>query len=177
MWLLPYLGTSEKLPREASTSWERRRHENPDIRSRHTTAALTGSGPVTYVKTNQSRLYNVTIPCCVDKISNYQSTSWETDSRSASHEILRLLWNPTVHYRVHKSPPLDLSLCHTNTVHILTTSSFKIHFNIILSSTRRSSEWPLAFSFPTKSFHAFCIAPMPATCPTYLILLDLMILS
>jgi hypothetical protein len=32
-----------------------------------------------------------------------QDPSWEANSRSASKEILRLLLNTKVHYRVHKS--------------------------------------------------------------------------
>jgi hypothetical protein len=35
------------------------------------------------------------------------SPPWEVDSRSASQEIPRPLWNPKVHYRVHKITPLD----------------------------------------------------------------------
>jgi hypothetical protein len=35
------------------------------------------------------------------------SPSWEANSRSTSPEILRLLWIPSVHYRVQKNPPLD----------------------------------------------------------------------
>jgi hypothetical protein len=34
-----------------------------------------------------------------------QIPSWEANSFSASQEILRVLWNPKVHYRIHKSPP------------------------------------------------------------------------
>ena len=34
-----------------------------------------------------------------------QSPSWEADRISASQEISRILWNPTAHHRVYKSPP------------------------------------------------------------------------
>ena len=53
-----------------------------------------------------------------------QSPSWEANRFSASQEIPCILWNPKVHYRIHKcSPPVpfltQLNPFHTPTSHFL----------------------------------------------------------
>jgi hypothetical protein len=104
-----------------------------------------------------------------------RSPSWEAANCAATQKLPSILWNPKVHYRVHKNPPLVTILSQINPFH--TTPSFLR--SILILSTYPHIGLPSGL-FPsglvTTIVHVFFSFPIRATCPARVILLDLIIL-
>jgi len=81
-----------------------------------------------------------------------QNPSWEAESHSANREILRLIWNPEVHYRVHKIPPLVPMLNQMSPVHIFPPYFSKTRSNAMLLFTIKLSKWSLLFRLTNQNF-------------------------
>jgi hypothetical protein len=75
----------------------------------------------------------------ITNFTEQKSPSWEANSYSASQEIAHLLWNPKVHHRVHKSPPLVPVLIQMRTVQTQSVS-----FRSILILGTGIAQWYLA---------------------------------
>jgi hypothetical protein len=82
-------------------------------------------------------------------------------SRNSHH----FMWNPKVHYHIHKSPPLVPILSQINPVHTTPSYLSKIYFKIIPGCLFPSG-------FCTNNLYAYIFATIHATCPAHLILLD-----
>ena len=84
-----------------------------------------------------------------------ESPSWETNRFSSSQEILRILWNPKVHYRVYKCPPSIPILSQINPFHAPQLTSLR---SILILSYHLSLGLPSSL-FLTKIRRHFSYSP------------------
>ena len=99
-----------------------------------------------------------------------QSHFWESNRFKASQENPRILWNPKVHYRIHKCPPPVPILSQLDPVH--TPTSWR---SIIILSSHLRLALPSGLfpsGFPTETLYTPLPSSVRATCHASLILLD-----
>jgi hypothetical protein len=101
----------------------------------------------------------------VTKLNYYlqKSLCWETNIRSASIEILRLLRNPNVHCRFQKNPLLVSTMSHLCPVHTCLSHFFRFYFNSTVACLRTEAPssdcWLVLFQsspvVPTRNYYTF----------------------
>jgi hypothetical protein len=104
-----------------------------------------------------------------DCLTNFTelSSSWEAVSCSVTQEIPKILWNTTVRFCVHKSPPLIPILSHINPIHTNPSKLSKMDFNIIQTYLLVFLMVSFLLAFPSISYmhsaspHS-CYLPWPS---------------
>jgi hypothetical protein len=92
---------------------------------------------------------------------------WQAASCSAIQEFPNIFWNPKVHYRVHKSLPLDTMLSQTNSVHTIPPYFYNTHFTSPSHLHLGLPSGLFPSGFPTKILYTFLFSLacyMPYTC-------------
>jgi hypothetical protein len=80
-------------------------------------------------------------------------------------------------YRVYKSSLLEPVLSQTNPVHTTPSSLNKINLNVIYQPSFGLLGDFFSFGFPSNNLYPVLISLIRATCPSHLILIDLMFLA
>ena len=96
---------------------------------------------------------------------------------SVVHNILLTPWNPEVECWIHKGSPILPILSRTNTIPRIVNYLIKIHSNIVLPSTLRTSFRSLTCKFPVRILKAFLPTFILARWPAHLNCLDLIIMT
>ena len=100
--------------------------------------------------------------CITGQLNSMEpSPPWEANRFAASQEIPHILWNPKVHYRIHKCPPPVPVLSQINPVH---TSYLSSGTPILILSSHLRLGLPIGF-FPSGSHHQNPVyaSPLPHT--------------
>ena len=98
----------------------------PDRYLWHLLIAIPFSGSLWQVSPLQP---NMPILTYLITYSMEQSSSWEANRFAVSQEIPRVLWNPKLHYRIHKCPQPVPILSQLNPVH--TPTSATCHMSVL----------------------------------------------